>query len=599
MTVTVTVSMTDGKVLAGYILQERIAVGGMAEIYRAIRPGTEGFDKQVAIKTVLPDLGRDPAFVRMFLQEARLAARLSSPNLVQVFDAGQEGETYFLVMEYVDGVDLAALLQRHGPLPPQVCIYLGRQLCAALGDLHGAVDADGTSLGVVHRDVSPGNVLLSRSGDVKLGDYGIAKFQARGTRTERGTLKGKLAYLSPEQARGEEVDERTDLYGLGLVLFEALTGERYLAAQGEIELLREAEQPLFRPLTALRPGLPAKVDDLLARVLNAEAVRRYPSARHLDRALSELEHGQNPAEMREEIAALVRIARGDGERSQALVDHPPRDHVPSGPRPGEARPSTEVLDVEGAEQRERSAGRLVWAGALGAGLVAAVVTGVWLLGSPSKQTTVPSDAAVAVAPLAPPRHDASAAHQADARMRWRAAGRADAAVDVLRDRVDLRRRVHPRRARRDRDSIARVVAPVDHGAPPRPDASNSANATVAAAHARLTRLERLLEKRGLRRPDAPQIFARRDQLAAAIGRGEEVETEIERLEARIKSFVIDRAFVDSKLQRLNRKISRLSLSEKLKRRLQHHGQKALSYAVTGRYERANSELNKIARLIDR
>lgn len=581
--------MTDGKVLAGYLLQERIAIGGMAEIHRAIRPGTEGFDKQVAIKTVLPDLGRDPSFVRMFLQEARLAARLSSPNLVQVFDAGQEDDTYFLVMEYVDGVDLAALLQRHGALPPAVCVYLGRQLCAALGDLHGAVDADGVRLDVVHRDVSPGNVLLSRSGDVKLGDYGIAKFQARGTRTERGTLKGKLAYLSPEQARGEEVDERTDIYGLGLLLFEVLTGERYLTAQGEIELLREAEQPDFRPPTSLRPELPAKVDDLLARALHVEAVRRYPSARHLDQALSELGRGQNPTEMREEIAALVRrVQDGEGPGEVVDVDLRPKDR-PSGQRPkaGATRPSTEVL----SEQRGRGfrPGPLLLV-LLGAAVLAAVVTATWLLGSPPKRSTMPPDSAVAPVAL---RHDAAGV---DADTNAWVAGRPDAAVDMLRVREDLRRwrsrPARPRRVKRGRDLRATVAAPVDQGSPPRLDAGR-------ANTAGLSRLGKLLDKRGLRRADAPQIFARRDQLAAAIGRGKQVRTEIERLEARIKRFVIDRAFVDAKLQRLNRKIAKLRLSEGLKRRLQQHGQKALSYAVTGRYERANRELNEIVKIIER
>ncbi|HEY3358815.1 MAG TPA: serine/threonine-protein kinase, partial [Polyangia bacterium] len=299
----------SGAVLAGYRLEERIGIGGMAEVFRAQRVGPGGFAKQVAVKRVLPDLARDPHFVRMFLDEARLAAQLSSPGLVQVFDFGAEDGTYYLVMELVDGVDLAALLAAGGPLAPALAVHVGRRLAGALADLHRAVDGAGQPLGIVHRDVTPGNILLGRDGHLKLGDFGVAKARARTARTERGALKGKLGYLAPEVVRGDEVDARTDVYGVGLVLFEALTGERYLAADDEAGLWRAAGHPAFRAPSALRPELTPALDEVVRRALAPAPERRYPTAAMLEEALASCGPGVAEGEARRRLGALVEGAR--------------------------------------------------------------------------------------------------------------------------------------------------------------------------------------------------------------------------------------------------------------------------------------------------
>jgi hypothetical protein len=573
--------MTAGRTLAGYRLQERIAVGGMAEIYRATRAGPAGFAKQVVIKTVLPGLCEDPRFVGMFLEEARLAARLSSPNLVQVFDAGHEDGTYFLVMEHVDGLDLATLLARQGRLPPPLCIHLGRQLCVALADLHDATDDHGDPLGVVHRDVNPGNVLLSRKGDVKLGDFGIAKSVARGLRTDRGTVKGKLAYLSPEQARGEEVDGRADLYGLGLILFEALTGQRYLSAATEPELLRQAERPSLRAPSELVPGLPAVLDEVLGRALAPDPARRYPGARVLEGALARVAPGLEATAAREELAGLVREAiEGQGLPRPTAAERPAAP-----PSKEEQGPSTEVMEVP---SRGRAPGARLLAVVVALGLLGALVAAAAVL-LPASWTVQPTDASPGVvAPDArsPGPDTMHPDHRVDGDQRT---GNRDAGGDVV-SRTRRNRRSSSRDVRRRPDS--RPGLPVD--ARPLDSAPQS-----VAARSRLAAIDRLLSRRGLLRADAPKIAARRRELGAAVARGEAVGDDLDRLEARIRSYAIDRAFVERKLRRLNREMAGRALGAQVKQRIQRHAQRALSHAVMGQYADANHELNQIARLLDR
>ncbi|MGC4121329.1 MAG: protein kinase [Myxococcales bacterium] len=257
------------EMLAGYELLERIAVGGMGEVFRARKVGPGGFEKLFAIKRLLPEVARDPQLVEMFFQEARLSASLSAPGLVQVFDFGEAGSLPYLVMELVEGSDLAALVTR-GPLSPALAVHVASSLAQTLEVLHRA--------GVVHRDVTPSNVLVARDGAIKLADLGIAKARAGGRRTEPGAVKGKLQYLAPEQLRGEEADARTDLYMLGLVLFEALTGEPYLQAPNDAALIRAAERPVFRAPSSLVAGIPAAVDEIVRRALDPEREQRFPSA---------------------------------------------------------------------------------------------------------------------------------------------------------------------------------------------------------------------------------------------------------------------------------------------------------------------------------
>jgi hypothetical protein len=278
--------------LGDYEIVRRIGAGGMAEVWLGRRAGAAGFAKPVAVKRLLPEVAGEEELRAMFVEEARLQAGLSHRNLVQVFDFGENGGERFLVMEYVEGTDLGALLGREGRLSPALALHVAAEIADGLDYLHAR--------GIVHRDVSPGNVYLSRAGEVKLGDFGIAKAKAPGLRTERGRLKGKLAYLAPEQARGEAVDARADLYALGLVLFEMLTGGRYLEGEAEADVLRAAMNPLARAADA-----GASVDAVVGWLLKPRREDRPSAARFaaaaIRKAASELGAVTSPAT----LAALV------------------------------------------------------------------------------------------------------------------------------------------------------------------------------------------------------------------------------------------------------------------------------------------------------
>ncbi len=301
-----------------YELRQRVAVGGMAEIFLARRSRPGGFSKVVAVKRVLPELAKQEEFRKMFADEARLCASLNHPNLVQVFDYGEVDGVPFLVMEWVDGCDLSSLLREGGPLRPSVAAFAMAEVARALAHVHAAKDESGRSLHIVHRDLSPGNVLISRAGDVKLGDFGVAQARGRLARTDAGRLKGTLAYLSPEQVSGVKVDQRTDIYAVGLLLFELLTGERYVAGDSEVELLQAAMAPPERTASSLEPDLDRAFDDLLELALAQEPEARHSDAELLERELRKL--CSDSSEARGLLSKRVGEALGDcGERRRTDV----------------------------------------------------------------------------------------------------------------------------------------------------------------------------------------------------------------------------------------------------------------------------------------
>ncbi len=266
-----------GQRVGGYRLVRRIAVGGMGEVFEA-RPEDGG--EPVVLKVLLPQHAEAPEFLEMFSDEARLACRLHHPGLVRVHEAGRDGGTLFMVMERVDGPTLAQALETGGPVPPALALEVARRLLEALEYLHGLTDEHGRPLEVVHRDVTPGNVLLSRDGEVKLSDFGIARHRLRTVRTRTGVIKGTVQYLSPEQvAGGPEVDARADLYGVGLILFELLTGRAFIHAEREIDLLRLAEDPPWTAPSSLNQDLDPALDRLLRPALKRFPEERYPGAR--------------------------------------------------------------------------------------------------------------------------------------------------------------------------------------------------------------------------------------------------------------------------------------------------------------------------------
>src|SRR5689334_11543629 len=243
-----------------------LAVGGMAELFVARKPGLAGFEKLVVIKRVLPNLARDPRLVERFLDEARLAARIAHSNVCHVHDLGSVGGEYFLAMEYLEGVtmvDLIKALARTRPANDLSLIGgLMGQACEGLHYAHELADHAGEPLGVVHRDVSPHNLFVCADGVLKVLDFGIAKARTAQAKTRTGFVQGKYAYMAPEQLRGRSVDRRVDVFALGVVLFEAVTGRRLFLRETEYDILRAiAKEPIPRA-RSIRPDIPESLDDL-------------------------------------------------------------------------------------------------------------------------------------------------------------------------------------------------------------------------------------------------------------------------------------------------------------------------------------------------
>jgi serine/threonine protein kinase len=267
-----------------YELLERIGFGGMAEVFRGVAIAAEGFEKPVAIKRILPHLGEDARFVELLIAEAKFLSQLRHRNIVQIYDVGlgDDGQ-YFLVMEYVEGLNLGKLydiLERRGKrLPADIALHIGAEVCDALDHAHRARGPDGKSLGLVHRDVSPSNVLLSRSGEVKLTDFGIAKRME--DHTGHGGVRGKFAYISPEQAASKPVDGRSDVFSLGVVLYELVLGHRLYSHLADFEALRAVLEGRVKRPRSIDASLPPEIEEILLTALAHDAEERFKSAAEL------------------------------------------------------------------------------------------------------------------------------------------------------------------------------------------------------------------------------------------------------------------------------------------------------------------------------
>jgi len=306
-----------------YQLIERMAVGGMAELYRAVLPGPSGFEKIVAIKKILPDLKRSSRFRKMFLHEGRIMAALDHRNLVQVFEMGEVDDELYMCLEYVNGCDLATIIRKNRKekkfIEPYLAAWIAREICQGLDYVHSLTDDQGKSLHVVHRDVNPHNVLISRMGDVKLGDFGIAKSVVGEVQTRMGQIKGKMEYLSPEQAKGDTVSPASDLYLVGLVIYEMLTSQRLIKGKGDLELMKAAAKPTWKPVHLYNPQVPGKLEDIAKRALRPVPQERYPSASSLGWALTEViesaSRSPGPGDLARLVAAASRNTAGDREET--------------------------------------------------------------------------------------------------------------------------------------------------------------------------------------------------------------------------------------------------------------------------------------------
>ncbi len=293
-----------------YSLEKRIGLGGMAEVWKARRKGVEGFEKRVAIKKILPQPAENQDFVDMFIDEAKLAAQLNHKNITHIYDLGKVDDDYFIAMEYVEGQNLRHLLdtgrKRDEPLPAGLALYIASRIADALDYAHRSKDFNNTELGLVHRDVSPHNVLISYEGDIKLCDFGIAKAVSKISTTQMGALKGKLQYMSPEQAWGRSIDHRSDIFSTGTLLFEMLTGERLFTGDSELAVLEAVRECDTAERVIQDPAIPSRVKGLLLKTLAKETEERYETAGELLGGLEELlaEYEATPGQR--EMSSYVR-----------------------------------------------------------------------------------------------------------------------------------------------------------------------------------------------------------------------------------------------------------------------------------------------------
>jgi serine/threonine-protein kinase len=328
-------AVREKDLMSKYFLHERLGAGGMAEVFRATYSPEGGFEKTVAVKRVRPELSSKPEFTEMFRGEARLCASLSHPNVIQVFDIGRFDGHTILAMEYVDGLSLNKILRnRREPLPLCAVTYLAHELACALDYLHGKLGPDGKRLGLVHFDVNPPNILVSRLGEVKLADFGVARAASRTPGEDDGIVRGKAGYLAPEQLRFERADGRADLYCLGLTLHESLTGRRLYSGETREILERSLANPIPLP-SSYRQGVPQDLEAAILKLLERSPQRRF----------------QTGAELRIRMETMVGDAapfpHGQGELARAvtLSLHPRASTteatVPLGEAPGER---TEPVD---------------------------------------------------------------------------------------------------------------------------------------------------------------------------------------------------------------------------------------------------------------
>jgi len=285
-----------GSELGRYRLLEPLGRGGMAEVWKARSCGPSGFEHDVVIKRIQPAHGTDPEFVQLFLEEARISGMLHHANIVQVHDFVDEGGDLFLVLEYVEGPSLSralrALRSVGRAMPPAIAAFIAREICRALDYVHALADGEGRALEILHRDVTPSNILLTANGGVKLLDFGVAKYRGSASLTRAGTMRGKPAYLAPEQiegaAGGAPIDRRIDIFALGVVLHEMLSLEHLFAGDSDLVTVKKVLEMKIPLPSARRPDVPPALDAIVMKALERDRDRRYASAGAMARDLDEL-----------------------------------------------------------------------------------------------------------------------------------------------------------------------------------------------------------------------------------------------------------------------------------------------------------------------
>jgi serine/threonine protein kinase len=304
-----------------YELLDRVAIGGMAEVFKAKRTGVEGFEKIVALKRILPHLSENKEFLDMFVDEAKMVAGLAHPNIVQIYDLGRIERSYYIAMEFVHGRDLRTIMKRAREkglrMPLDLSLRVVSQVCAALEYAHRKKDERGRPMEIVHRDVSPQNILLSFEGEVKLVDFGIAKAATKASSTDRGALRGKLLYMSPEQAWGRPIDRRSDVFSLGIVLYEMVTETKpFVGAGSELTILELVRQCVITPAREINPRVPEALDRVITKALAREPGERYQDAAQMQRGLERFLRERPPVTARD-LARFLELLFDRAEREEA------------------------------------------------------------------------------------------------------------------------------------------------------------------------------------------------------------------------------------------------------------------------------------------
>ena len=412
-----------GATLGRYELLVPIAAGGMARVWAARLLGHGGFSKIVALKMILPEHAGDIEFQQMFLDEARIASKLRHANACETLDLGEESGALYLTMEWVDGASLWRVLRASGksvPLPPRVAAKIVADACAGLHAAHELVDDDGTRLDVVHRDVSPQNILLSSEGEVKVSDFGVAKALGKSHATAKGHVKGKIAYMAPEQLGSAGIDRRCDVFALGVVLYEATTGKKPFDAETDAALLQAVLAGRYATPQSLDASYPEALERVVVRALEKERSARYASAAQMREDLEEYLAASGAPVRSEHVADVVRARCGKDiakvrDQVRAACKNPPRAIVelPSEDLVSEARGTGPTrLDRPAREsarpraEKKSSAGIVLFTGTL---LIVAIGLGLWsrarepeVEGAPEAAPPPTLAIASASAPLAAP-----------------------------------------------------------------------------------------------------------------------------------------------------------------------------------------------------
>jgi TonB family protein len=317
---------TDGTKFGQYVLLEKIATGGMAEVWKARMRGVEGFQKIVAIKKILPHLSDNQDFIEMFVDEAKLAAQLNHNNIIHIYDLGKIQSSYYIAMEYIDGYDLKNILkkaqERDQPLSVEIALFIASKIAAALDYAHRKRDFEDKEMGLVHRDVSPQNVLISEEGDIKLCDFGIAKAASKASHTQAGALKGKLQYMSPEQAWGRNIDKRSDIFALATVLFEMLTARKLFSGDNELSILEQVREARVTPPSQFNDEVTPQIDAIVLKALQKDPANRYQTAGEMQRDLDAVLYNFKPTPTSADLAIYMhRLATSVATPAHSMEMH--------------------------------------------------------------------------------------------------------------------------------------------------------------------------------------------------------------------------------------------------------------------------------------